>query len=131
MNFRTLIMLGLAALVIVVAIKMNRSQITESEEVPTGSIPDAVVEEPVAPQDSIMSEDEANQLIYDDMDGTVDVQDAPTDAYTTESEPALDTPKTDEPVWSDAQEPAEVLTDGPIAPTDATPKAPTDAENAY
>ena len=113
MNFRTLIMLAIAALVIVIAVKMNRNSVAEPEELPiqTQTAPtDEVVEE-----GGVMTEEEAQDLIYDDMDGTVDV---PTNPDAGTGATIGDEPMTEgeaeqtEPATVD-ESPAEALEDGP------------------
>lgn len=128
MNFRTLIMLAIAALVIVVAVKMNRNSVADPEELPvqTQTAPtDEVVE-----GSGIMTEEEAQDLIYDDMDGTVDVPENP-DAETGAT--IGDKPMTEgeagrmEPAAVD-ESPADALEDGPAEEVSEEPVTPPSEE---
>lgn len=144
MNFRTLMMLGLAALVIVVAIKMNRTPAQVSPTMPTDSIPATISGNGEMAEESVMTEDEADDLIYDDMDGTVEPVEEPAGtvgapADLTQS-PTEDTTVGDEPVSEEEAEqlapaaveesPADALEDGPAEQISDEPVTATDEKPA-
>lgn len=94
MNFRTLIMLAVAALVIVIAIKMNQDSVAVAEPLPAQAAP-TIMEEKAANEGTVMTEEEMQELIHDDMDGTIEVPEtAPAEKIS------------DEPITPDAEAPA-------------------------
>lgn len=143
MNFRTLIMLAVAALVIVVAVKMNRNPMPDPTENPTANLSTSVIPDTSAPvEDTVMTEEEASGLVYDDMDGTVDAPAAtPTEmeavAEGDTATPADVTDETyvgDEPVTEEeadalapaavGESPAEALETGPAEDISEEPITP-------
>lgn len=119
MNFRTLIMLAVAALVIVVAVNMNRNSVAEPEVIPPHTAaPDAETNGFAPESGGMMTEEEAQKLIYDDMDGTVDAQEDPDAPVTEDLDPAV---PQESPADALESGPAEDISDEPVTPSDEKP----------
>lgn len=129
MNFRTLMMLGLAALIIVVAIKMNRTPAQEAA-MPTDSIPATISGDAESAEESVMTEQETDELIYDDMDGTVDAVDPPTEDTTVGDEPVSEEEAEQLAPAAVEESPAEALEDGPAELISEEPVTPSDEKPA-
>lgn len=131
MNFRTLMMLGLAALVIVVAIKMNRTPAqVSSSPMPTDSIPATISGDAESAEESVMTEQETNELIYDDMDGTIDAVEDPTEDTSVGDEPVSEEEAEQLAPAAVEESPAEALEDGPAEEVSDEPVTPSNEKPA-
>lgn len=131
MNFRTLMMLGLAALIIVVAIKMNRTpEQVSSSAMPTDSLPATISGDAKSAGGSVMTEQETGELIYDDMDGTVDAIEDPTEDTTVGSETVTEEEAEQLAPAAVEESPAEALEDGPAEQISEEPVTPSDEKPA-